>query len=58
MNELADLARRIAHTDCAIEGAAGCLDIWLHILLQILQQEKLKALVVDTFGGRIMKLLK
>ncbi|OAY71222.1 putative serine/threonine protein kinase IRE4 [Ananas comosus] len=58
MNELADLARRIAHTDCAIEGAAGCLDIWLHILLQILRQEKLKALVVDTFGGRIMKLLK
>ena len=58
INELADIARRVAGVDIAKEGASKTLDMCLHDLMNILQNKKLKALVIDTFGGRIKLLLR
>ncbi|KAH7675348.1 Non-specific serine/threonine protein kinase protein [Dioscorea alata] len=58
INELADIARRVAGVDIAKEGASKTLDMCLLDLMDILQNKKLKALVIDTFGGRIKLLLR
>ena len=58
MNELADVARRVADTDLSKEGASEYLGLCLCDLLDLLQHSQLKALVIDTFGSRIKGLLK
>lgn len=58
MNELADIAHKVASLDLATEGSSKYLGMWLHDLLDILRLCQLKALVIDTFGSRILNLLK
>lgn len=58
MIDLADIARCVAGTNLSKEGSHEFLLACLHDLQDILQQSKLKALVIDTFGGRIEKLLR
>ncbi|XP_077224129.1 protein kinase superfamily protein [Tasmannia lanceolata] len=58
MTELADIARRVASTDLTKEGASEYLLPCMHDLHDILQHSKPKALVIDTFGGRILNLLR
>lgn len=58
MNELADVAHRVALTDLSKEGAPEYLEMCLLDLLGILQHSELKALVIDTFGSRIKYLVK
>ncbi|XP_008809595.1 probable serine/threonine protein kinase IRE4 [Phoenix dactylifera] len=58
MNEMADIARKVASCDLANEGASELLNKWLHEILDILQHSQLKALIIDTFGSHIKKLLK
>ena len=58
MNEIADIARKVASCDLANEGASELLNKCLHEILDILQHSQLKALIIDTFGSRIKKLLK
>ncbi|KAJ6812935.1 putative serine/threonine protein kinase IRE4 isoform X1 [Iris pallida] len=58
MNELSDLARRVANTELSDEGTSDYLGTCLHDLIDILQRSQQKALVIDTFGSRIKYLLK
>ncbi|KAJ0966313.1 hypothetical protein J5N97_027451 [Dioscorea zingiberensis] len=58
INELADIARRVARVDIGKEGASKSLDMCLRDLMNILQNKQVKALVIDTFGGRIKLLLR
>lgn len=58
MNELADVARRVARTDLSKEGASEYLGMCLSDLVDILQHSQVKALVMDTFGSRVKNLLK
>ncbi|XP_020244524.1 probable serine/threonine protein kinase IRE4 isoform X2 [Asparagus officinalis] len=58
MNELADVAHRVACADLSKDGASEYLGICWRDLLDILQQSEIKALVIDTFGSRIKSLLK
>ncbi|OVA18675.1 Protein kinase domain [Macleaya cordata] len=58
MTELADIAHCIANTDLTKEGASEYLLECMHDLKDILQDSKLKALVIDTFGSRIENLLR
>lgn len=58
MNEMADIARKVATSDLANEGASEVLNEGLHEILDILHNNQIKALIVDTFGSRIKKLLK
>uniref|UniRef100_A0A2P2JRE8 non-specific serine/threonine protein kinase n=1 Tax=Rhizophora mucronata TaxID=61149 RepID=A0A2P2JRE8_RHIMU len=58
MIDLADIARCVARTDLSKEGAYEFLLACLQDLQDVLQQSKVKALVIDTFGGRIDQLLR
>ncbi|XP_059279154.1 probable serine/threonine protein kinase IRE4 [Lycium ferocissimum] len=58
MADLADIARCVAGTDLSEEGSHELLIACMQDLQDILQNSKLKALVVDTFGGRIENLLR
>ncbi|KAK3231583.1 hypothetical protein Dsin_003464 [Dipteronia sinensis] len=58
MLELADIARCVADTDYSKEGSYEFLLACLQDLQDVLQHSKLKALVIDTFGSRIEKLLQ
>ncbi|KAG7941678.1 hypothetical protein I3843_16G056600 [Carya illinoinensis] len=57
MIDLADIARCVAGTDLSKEGSYEFLLACTHDLQDVLRDSKLKALVIDTFGGRIEKLL-
>ncbi|VFQ62389.1 unnamed protein product [Cuscuta campestris] len=56
--DLSDLARRAASTDLSEEGSHEFLIACMQDLQDTLRCSKLKALVVDTFGGRIEHLLR
>ncbi|CAL1355901.1 unnamed protein product [Linum trigynum] len=58
MADLADIARCVASTDVTKDPSCEFLLACLHDLQSVLQRSKLKALVIDTFGGRIEKLLR
>ncbi|XP_027091413.2 probable serine/threonine protein kinase IRE4 isoform X1 [Coffea arabica] len=58
MADLADIARCVAGTDLSDEGSNEFLLACMEDLQDVLQQSKLRALVVDTFGGRIENLLR
>lgn len=58
MIDLADIARCVASTDLSKEGGPEFLLACLQDLQGVLQHSKLKALVIETFGGRIEKLLR
>lgn len=58
MIDLADIARTAATTELMKEGADDLLLSCMHELKDVLQHSKHKALVIDTFGGRIEKLLR
>ncbi|XP_016467982.1 putative serine/threonine protein kinase IRE4 [Nicotiana tabacum] len=58
MADLADIARCAAGTDLSEEGSHELLIAFMQDLQYTLQNNKLKALVVDTFGGRIENLLR
>ncbi|XP_010254907.1 PREDICTED: probable serine/threonine protein kinase IRE4 isoform X2 [Nelumbo nucifera] len=58
MTDLADIARCVASTDLAKEGASEYLLACMHDLQDILQHNKIKALVIDTFGSRIENLTR
>ncbi|KAF6166614.1 hypothetical protein GIB67_005476 [Kingdonia uniflora] len=58
MTELVEIARCLASTNLTDEGASAFILACLHDLQVILQQSKLKALVIDTFGSRIENLLR
>ena len=58
MADLADIARCVAGTDLSDEGSNEFLLACMEDLQDVLQQSKLRALVVDTFGGRIENLMR
>ncbi|KAL3505283.1 hypothetical protein ACH5RR_035124 [Cinchona calisaya] len=58
MADLADIARCVASTELSDEGSNEFLLACMEDLQDVLQQSKLRALVVDTFGGRIENLLR
>ncbi|KAG8654675.1 hypothetical protein MANES_05G161800v8 [Manihot esculenta] len=58
MIDLADIARCVAGTDLSKEGSYEFLLACMQDLQDVLQNSKLRALVIDTFGGRIEKLLR
>lgn len=58
MINLADIARCVAGTDLSKEGSYEFLLACMQDLRDVLCDSKLKALVIDTFGGRIEKLLR
>ncbi|XAR61784.1 Non-specific serine/threonine protein kinase [Bertholletia excelsa] len=58
MIELVDIARCVARTDLSKEGSHEFLLACMEDLQDILQHSKVKALVVETFGGRIESLLR
>lgn len=58
MADLADIARCVAGADLSEEGSHELLIACMQDLLDILHNSKLKALVVDTFGGRVENLLR
>lgn len=58
MSDLADIARCVASTDVSEEGSIEFLLACMQDLQEVLQHSKLKALVIDTFGGRIENLLR
>lgn len=57
MIDLADIAHCVAETDLSEDGSKFLLAC-LQDLQDILQHSKHKALIVDTFGGRIENLLR
>ncbi|XP_057988769.1 probable serine/threonine protein kinase IRE4 isoform X2 [Hevea brasiliensis] len=58
MIDLADIARCVASTNLSKEGSYEFLLACMQDLQDVLHNSKLKALVIDTFGGRIEKLLR
>ncbi|CAN0905806.1 Probable serine/threonine protein kinase IRE4 [Linum grandiflorum] len=58
MADLADIARCVAGTDLSKDPSCEFLVACMQDLQNVLQRSKLKALVIDTFGGRIEKLLR
>lgn len=58
MIDLADIARCVAGTDLSTEGSCDYLLACMQDLQDVLKQSKMKALVIDTFGSRIEKLLR
>ncbi|XP_059638103.1 probable serine/threonine protein kinase IRE4 isoform X2 [Cornus florida] len=58
MIELVDIARCVAGTDLSKEGSHEFLLACMEDLQDVLQHSKLKALIIDTFGGRIESLLR
>ncbi|KAJ4963781.1 hypothetical protein NE237_023720 [Protea cynaroides] len=57
MTDLADIARCVASTDLAKEGASEYLLACMDDLQDILLHSKVKALVIETFGSRIENLI-
>ncbi|KAF9620298.1 hypothetical protein IFM89_011033 [Coptis chinensis] len=57
MAELADIARQVASMDLT-KGGSDYLLACIHDLQDILQHSRIKALVIDTFGNRIEKLIR
>ncbi|XP_022038790.1 probable serine/threonine protein kinase IRE4 isoform X1 [Helianthus annuus] len=58
MTDLRDIARVAADTDLMSEKSNEILLNCMEDLQDVLQQSKLKALVIDTFGHRIEKLIR
>lgn len=58
MTELVDIARQVAITDVTKEGGSDYLLACMHDLQDILENSRIKALVVDTFGSRIENILR
>ncbi|XVE94740.1 hypothetical protein REPUB_Repub02eG0035200 [Reevesia pubescens] len=58
MVDLSDIARCVADTDLSKEGSHEFLLACMQDLQDVLRHSKSKALVIDTFGGRIEKLLR
>ncbi|KAK6939443.1 Protein kinase domain [Dillenia turbinata] len=58
MMDLADIAQCVASTDISKEGCHEYLLACMQDLQDVLQHSRLKALVIDTFGGRIENLLR
>lgn len=58
MIELADIARCVADADQTKEASCEFLLACLQDLQDVLQHSELQALVIDTFGSRIEKLLR
>ncbi|XP_057469292.1 probable serine/threonine protein kinase IRE4 isoform X1 [Actinidia eriantha] len=58
MTELVDIARCVASTDISKEGSYEFLLACMEDLQDVLHQSKIRALVIDTFGGRIESLLR
>ncbi|KAM7258107.1 hypothetical protein ACFE04_013848 [Oxalis oulophora] len=58
MIDLADIARCVSGSDPSKEGSYDFLLACMQDLQDIQKQVKLKGLVIDTFGGRIEKLLQ
>ncbi|KAG5543219.1 hypothetical protein RHGRI_016093 [Rhododendron griersonianum] len=58
MRELVDIARCVAGTDLSEQGSHEFLLACIEDLRDVLHHSKIKALVVDTFGGRIENLLR
>ncbi|KAI3673154.1 hypothetical protein L6452_39270 [Arctium lappa] len=58
MTDLRDIARSAAETDLMEESSHEVLLTCLEDLQDVLQHSKLKALVIDTFGHRIEKLIR
>ncbi|XP_076894214.1 putative serine/threonine protein kinase IRE4 isoform X2 [Bidens hawaiensis] len=58
MTDLRDIARVAADTDLTVEKSNEILLNCMEDLQDVLQQSKLKALVIDTFGHRIEKLIR
>ncbi|XP_076905899.1 putative serine/threonine protein kinase IRE4 isoform X2 [Bidens hawaiensis] len=58
MTDLRDIARVAAETDLTVEKSNEILLNCMEDLQDVLQQSKLKALVIDTFGHRIEKLIR
>lgn len=56
--DLADIARSVAHTDPRSEVTSEYIRACMHDLQDILCHSKLKALVIDTFGGRLEALIR
>jgi hypothetical protein len=58
MVDLVDIARCVAGSDLSEEGSYDFLLACMQDLQDVLCNSKLKALIIDTFGGRIEKLLR
>ncbi|KAI3821064.1 hypothetical protein L1987_08620 [Smallanthus sonchifolius] len=58
MTDLRDIARVAAETDLMVEKSSEILLNCMEDLQDVLQRSKLKALVIDTFGHRIEKLVR
>ncbi|KAG9440943.1 hypothetical protein H6P81_021108 [Aristolochia fimbriata] len=58
MTDLVDIAHCVANTDLTKEGSSEYLLACMHDLQDILLHSKVKALVIDTFGGRIESLIR
>ncbi|KAI3686691.1 hypothetical protein L1987_80374 [Smallanthus sonchifolius] len=58
MTDLRDIARMAAETDLIVEKSSEILLNCMEDLQDVLQHSKLKALVIDTFGHRIEKLVR
>ncbi|XWS25738.1 hypothetical protein CRYUN_Cryun27aG0093300 [Craigia yunnanensis] len=58
MVDLSDIVRCVAGTDLSKEGSREFILACMQDLQDVLRHSKLKALVIDTFGGRIENLLR
>lgn len=58
MTDLRDIAHSAAETDLMEESSHEVLLTCMEDLQDVLQHSKLKALVIDTFGHRIEKLIR
>ncbi|KAA8537649.1 hypothetical protein F0562_027257 [Nyssa sinensis] len=58
MIDLVDISQCVAGTDLSKEGSREFLLACMEDLETVLQHSRLKALVIDTFGGRIESLLR
>lgn len=58
MTDLRDIARSAAESDLNEESSHEVLLTCIEDLQDVLQQSKFKALVIDTFGHRIEKLVR
>ena len=58
MVDLSEIVRCVAGTDLSKEGSHEFLLACMQDLQDVLRHSKLKALVIDTFGGRIEKFLR
>ncbi|WCJ35156.1 Protein kinase superfamily protein [Euphorbia peplus] len=58
MIDLADIARCVSNTDVSRKESEDFLVACMQDLQDVLRHSKLKALVIDTFGGRIENLIR